>query len=281
MESSSEQSGQYDGARSPDLTAFASRHALVTGGSSGIGLAVVRLLVEAGARVSVLALDDADLMHFATPPYDRASVVPTDVAWRDEVFAGVARAERERGPADLVVTCAGVVRPGYFTELDLGEHEREMNINYFGTLWTIRAAAPAMMARRRGAIMAISSFAGLVGPFGYSAYSPSKFAVRGLCECLRAELKPRGVHVGCVFPPDTDTPQLAGELPLKPPEAQGSSLLPTLSAQEVALAVLRGALRRSARVYPGRRTPAYARAVLALPGVTEVVMDRDVARASR
>ncbi len=270
----------YDGSR--ELEPFFSQHAVVTGGSSGIGLALVRLLVDAGARVTVLALDDADLVALTAPPYDAAVLaVPTNVAWRDEAFAGVARAEAAHGPADLVVTCAGVVRPGYFTELDLAEHEREMQVNYFGTLWTIRAAAPAMMARRRGAIMAISSFAGLVGPFGYSAYSPSKFAVRGLCECLRAELKPHGVHVGCVFPPDTDTPMLAAEVPLKPTEAQASSMLPVLSAEQVARAVLRGALGRRARVHPGRRTPAYARAVAALPGVTGVVMDRDVARSSR
>lgn len=255
---------------------FAGKHAIVTGGSSGIGLAVVRLLSEAGATVSVLALDDADLANVSAASSPGVRAVAVDVADRVAVSEAVEQSE----PADLLFTCAGVVRPGYFTELPPEEFEREMQINYFGTLWAIRAVAPAMVARRGGVIMAISSFAGLLGVFGYTAYCPSKFAVRGLCECLRTELKPHGVHVGCVFPPDTDTPMLAAEVPLKPPEAQASSMLPVLSAEDVAHAILRGAERRTARVVPGRRASVLARAVRALPGVTDAVNDRDVARHS-
>jgi 3-dehydrosphinganine reductase len=260
---------------------FAGKHAIVTGGSSGIGLALVRLLDLCRASVSVLALDDEDLSRLAAEPLDGVEAVPVDVTDRVQVFDAVAGAEQANGPADLLVTCAGVVRPGYFTHLDYREFEREMQVNYFGTLWTVRAAVPSMVARRRGAIMAISSFAGLLGLFGYTAYCPSKFAVRGLCECLHAELKPHGIHVGCVFPPDTDTPMLAAEEPLKPREAQASSMLPVLSPEDVAHAVLRGAERREARVYPGRRTSVLARVVNALPGLTAAVNDRDVARHSR
>lgn len=257
---------------------FRGAHAIITGGSSGIGLALVRQLTGVDAAVSVLALDDEDLGRLAAEADRRVDTLAVDVTDREQVVDAVARAEKARGQADLLVTCAGVVLPGYFTELDPAEHEREMQINYFGTLWAIRAVAPAMIGRRRGAIMAISSFAGLVGVFGYTAYCPSKFAVRGLCETLRAELKPHGVHVGCVFPPDTDTPMLAAEIPRKPREAQASSMLPVLSADAVARAILVGAARRTARVYPGRRTPVVARAVMALPGVTAAVLDRDVAR---
>jgi 3-dehydrosphinganine reductase len=257
---------------------FAAQHAIITGGTSGIGRALVERLAAVGARVSTIALEDEDLAALAADNRPGVRVLAADVSDREQAAAAVAEAERLHGPADLVVTCAGVVRPGHFGQLPPEEHEREMQVNYFGTLWTIRAAAPAMTTRRRGAIMAVSSFAGLVGVFGYTAYCPSKFAVRGLCECLRAELKPYGVHVGCVFPPDTDTPMLAAEVPLKPPEAQASSMLPVLSARQVADAILSGARHRRARVYPGQRTRAFARAVMALPGVTAAVNDRDVAR---
>ena len=257
---------------------FGGKHAIITGGSSGIGLATARLLSSAEARVSVLALDDDDLARLRSERLSGVDCFPADVADRSQVFDAVTRAESANGLADLLVTCAGVVHPGYFAELDLDEFEREMQVNYFGTLWSIRAVVPSMLARGHGAIMAISSFAGLVGLFGYTAYCPSKFAVRGLCESLHAELRPHGVHIGCVFPPDTDTPMLAAEVPLKPREAQASGMLPVLSAEDVAHAVLRGALRRQARVYPGRRTSVLAHVVTAMPGLTAAVNDRDVAR---
>lgn len=260
---------------------FAGRHAIITGGSSGIGLAAVRRLAGVGASVSVLALDDADLAQLNASALEGVRTFPVDVTDRDAVLAAVGQAEQVHGPPDLLVTCAGVVRPGYFTELDVEEFEREMQVNYFGTLWAIRAAVPSMIRRRRGTIMAISSFAGLLGVFGYTAYCPSKYAVRGLCESLRVELKPQGIHVGCVFPPDTDTPMLAAEVPLKPVEAQASSMIPVMSADDVAHALLQGAERHTARVYPGRRTPLLAHLTMALPGVAGAVMDHDVARASR
>jgi 3-dehydrosphinganine reductase len=257
---------------------FAGRHAIITGGSSGIGLALVRLLTAADASVSVLALGDDDLARLAAEGEERVSTFPVDVTDREAVEEAVGEAQAARGAADLLVTCAGIVLPGYFTDLPVEEFEREMQVNYFGTLWAIRSVVPAMVERGSGTIMAISSFAGLTGVFAYTAYCPSKFAIRGLCECLRLELKPKGIHVGCIFPPDTDTPMLAAEVPRKPPEAQASSMLPVLPAEEVARAILHGAERRTARVYPGRRTAALARVVNAMPGLTGAVSDRDVAR---
>ena len=95
-----------------------------------------------------------------------------------------------------------------------------MDVNYFGTVNVVRAVVPSMIERRRGSIVGVSSAAGLVGVFGYSAYTPTKFAVRGFLETLRAELAPYGIHVGCSFPPDTDTPQLADEEQYKPKETK-------------------------------------------------------------
>ena len=86
-----------------------------------------------------------------------------------------------------------------------------MELNYFGTLYPVRAVVPSMIERRQGHLMLVSSAAGIVGVYGYSAYAPAKFAVRGLAETLRAELKPHGIVVGCAYPPDIDTPGLEAE----------------------------------------------------------------------
>ena len=77
-----------------------------------------------------------------------------------------------------------------------------------------------MIERGRGHLVTISSTAGLIGVFGYSAYAPAKFAVRGLTETLRAELAPHGIVVACAYPPDTRTPGLDAENELKPPETE-------------------------------------------------------------
>ncbi|GHE61840.1 SDR family NAD(P)-dependent oxidoreductase [Streptomyces capitiformicae] len=109
-------------------------------------------------------------------------------------------------------------------------------------------------------MVAVSSAAGLLGIFGYSAYAPAKFAVRGLMESLRAELVPHGVHVGVVFPPDVDTPQLAEENRWKPEETRvvGGTNKP-LTAEQVAAAIVRGIDQRRFMICPAPGPRALAR----------------------
>jgi 3-dehydrosphinganine reductase len=260
-------------------------HAIVTGGSSGIGLALVRQLVADGHRVSVLALDDEDLAALAEAPPDGGHPLHlegVDVTDRTAVEAAVWRSHAAHGACDLLLTCAGITHPGRFLALPPEEFERQLAVNYLGTLWTVRAVAPGMVARGRGAIAMVSSFAGILGVYGYTAYAPSKYAVRGLAETLRTELRPHGVHVACVFPTDVDTPMLAAEEPLKPPELRAlSSTAATLTAEQVAAAILRGVARRQAWILCDRRSGWLARIAGTAPGVARRIIDRTVARAAK
>lgn len=260
-------------------------HAVVTGGSSGIGLALTRRLAALGRRVSVIALDDADRAALAADPPPGAHPVHTegaDVADRAAVTAAVERATARHGPCDLMVTCAGVTRPGRFVELDDAEFERQLAVNYLGTLWAVRAVTPSMIDRRRGHLVMVSSFAALLGVSGYTAYAPSKYAVRGLAETLRTELKPYGIHVAAVYPTDVDTPMLAAEEPLKPPETRAlSSTARTLTPDEVAIAIIRGVARRRPRILCDRSSWWLARVASAAPGLADRIVDRTVARAVR
>jgi len=260
------------------------RHAIVTGGSSGIGLALARRLAGLGARTSVIALDDGDLARLiADPPPGPHFVhsVGADLGDREQATAAVASCVERHGPCDVLVTCAGIVHPGYFTALADGDLELEMRVNYFGTLWPIRAVVPSMMERRTGSIVMISSFAAVLGVFGMGAYGPTKYAIRGLFETLRTELRPHDVHVMCVFPTDVDTPMLARELPLHPPEqdAMQGKVRP-MSPEIVVDAILDGLARRRARVFPGRWNAARARLLSSAPGLTSRFLDRAVARAA-
>lgn len=236
---------------------FQDQHVLITGGSSGIGLALARQVAAAGARVSLVARDRAKLdaaraAIFADLPGTAVVTASADVAVEAEVLAALQTAESALGPVDVLITSAGVAHPGYFEEVPVSVFEHTMAVNYFGTLYFLKAVVPAMRRRGRGRLVLISSGIGLYGFFGYTPYAPGKFALRGLAECLRAELKDSGVGVTIVYPPDTDTPQLAAENRIKPPESKAVTSTGGLwSAEAVARVTLRGVRRGRFVVTPG------------------------------
>lgn len=235
---------------------LSNQHVLITGGSSGIGLALARQAAGKGARISLLARDPAKLAA-ARDEIQRVAAAPVcivgaDVADQTALVRALAEAERAHGPVDILITSAGIARPGYFEEVPVEVFERSMAVNYFGTVYAVKAVVPGMKQRGRGAIVIISSGAGLVGLFGYTAYSPTKFALRGLAESLRAELKSTGVQVTIVYPPDTDTPQLADENRSKPPETKALTAAAGLwSADDVARVTLDGLADGKFSVTPG------------------------------
>jgi 3-dehydrosphinganine reductase len=192
----------------------------------------------------------------------------------------MAQVTERLGPCDVLLACAGIAHPGYFEQLDVEVFRRTMEVDYFGTLYALRAVVPSMMERRKGSVVGISSAAGLVGIFGYTPYAPPKFAVRGLLEALRCELAPYEVHVGCVCPADTETPQLAYENRFKPPETRAiSGQIRPMSADHVARAVVRGIQRRDFLIMADWRTRLLARTAGLARGTFQASFDRRVRNA--
>lgn len=234
-------------------------HALITGGSSGIGKALANRLAADGYDVSLIArrhqlLADAaaEVRGHRKAGSQRVAFFPADVSDRLQTEAAVQAAITEFGPPDLVITSAGVSEPGYFAELSADNFERAMTVNYLGTLYTVRAALEPMRARKKGQIVLISSGAALMGVFGYASYCPSKFAVRGLAETLLAELRSDNIAVSVAYPPDTETPMLEEEQKTAPPETRAiCSLAKTWSADAVADCVLAGVRRKKFAITPG------------------------------
>jgi 3-dehydrosphinganine reductase len=182
----------------------------------------------------------------------------------------------------LLVNSAGVARPGYFHEISLDDFRWMMDINYFGTVYMTRAVLPGMMERGSGHIVNISSITGFLGAFGYSAYTASKFAVSGFSEVLRAELKPLGIRVSIVFPPDVDTPQLAYESQFRPAETRTLvEGLRILSPEAVAATILRGVSRGQYVIIPGAMGKALYWLLHTMSHVAYPVMDWIVARAKK
>ena len=267
------------------VSRFAGAHVLVTGGSSGIGLAFVRRVVDLGARVSVVADVAEQLTAVDAELSSRGAehvVEQADVADADQLRGAVARATAALGPCDVLLTSAGIAHPGYFERLDDEIFRRTMDVDYFGTLHALRAVVPSMIERGAGSVVGISSAAGLVGIFGYTPYAPAKFAVRGLLEALRCELVPFGIHVGCVCPPDTDTPQLAYENRFKPPETRAiSGQIKPITADRAAAAIVRGVERQQFLILADWQTRVLARTAGLLQGTYFGAFDRAVRKARR
>jgi 3-dehydrosphinganine reductase len=273
-------------APSRSVTRLADAHVLITGGSSGIGLETAREALTRGARVSVVARDPErlrgaveELEHGSSAT--RVAGEPADVTDPERLQAAVALLVAQFGPVDVLVTCAGEARPGHFEQLPMQVFQDQMAVNYFGTLHAVRAVVPVMRQRRAGHLVLVSSTAGLVGVYGYSAYAPTKFAVRGLAETLRAELKPYGIVVSCVYPPDTDTPGLIREN-LEKPEATAriSAAVKVRPPAVVAAATVRGVERDRLVITADPSTALLARAAGLLGPYLRASFDRHVRRAA-
>jgi len=186
---------------------IAGARALVTGGSEGIGLGIAKALIAKGAKVAVMARDEEKLAAAAAEI--GALAVAGDVADEDDAERAVATVEREFGGLDILVNNAGI---GYFAplvDLDKERFERVFAVNVTGAMLMGRAAARRFVAQDKGCIVNISSTSGLAGGKTSSAYSSSKFALRGMTECWRAELRPHNVRVILVNPSEVQTPFFA------------------------------------------------------------------------
>ena len=238
---------------------FTGKLALITGGSSGIGYALANQLVEAGGSVILLArsqekLDEAKraLTSQISQPEQLIHAIPADVTDVESLSMAIEDMAKTIGIPDFIFNCAGVALPGYIEQLKLEVFKWTMDIDYHGTVNVIKLLLPHLLQRGSGHIINFSSMAGVIGTFGYSAYSGAKFAVRGFSDVIRSELKPKNIRVSIVYPPDTDTPQLAFENQFKPYETRelaGSDK--PISAAAVARETLKSVSRGKYAIVPG------------------------------
>ena len=187
---------------------------LITGGSSGIGRATALRLAGYGAKVCVAARNEqalAEVVQGITERQSEGLAVPTDVTQAEQCRRAVEATVTHFGGLDVLICSAGLSMRAYFERSSLEAMERVMRVNFFGTLYATHFALPHVKARK-GSLVAISSLTGKRGIPSYAVYGASKFAVQGLYEALRLELKRDGVHVGVVSPGFVDTPLRANVL---------------------------------------------------------------------
>lgn len=223
---------------------------LVVGGTQGIGLAVARQLERLGARLCLVARNEARLAEVCRSLAE-ARGIPLDVVDRRRTLETLGQEMERNGVFDIVINCAGLARPGYLNLQEDEDIRQMMEVNYFGTYHVCKAVLQPMLEQGRGIIANTASLGGLMGLFGYAGYCASKYAVIGFSEALRREVKPFGLTVCVLCPPNTDTPGLATENLSKPPEVLAlEESVSTVSADLVASKLLKALPRGKKLIIP-------------------------------
>ncbi|MFK7938226.1 MAG: SDR family NAD(P)-dependent oxidoreductase [Roseovarius sp.] len=181
---------------------LAGKHALVTGGGTGIGLAIARALAAQGAEVTITGRRMEVLQGVAG---SGLYAVQMDVSHEDSVVAGIAQAVAQRGPVQICVPNAGIAEGRSVPKTDLAFWRQIMAINLDGAFLTIRECLPGMREADWGRVIAVSSIAGLKGLKGAAAYTASKHGMIGLIRALSEDYLGSGLTFNAICPGYVDT----------------------------------------------------------------------------
>jgi len=261
------------------------KHILITGGSSGIGLAIAEGAVKQGAHITLVARCNDKLLNAKNKislstitPHQKINYISIDVCNELQVSNRLTTFLQKESVPDIVINCAGTAKPDYFENISLDQFEQTIRLNLFGARNIIATLLPYMQKQKENTqshIINVSSMAGLIGVFGYTDYCASKFALIGFSEALRSELKPKGIKVSVLCPPDTDTPGFAIENQTKPKEtnaiSKGASLMSSAAVADYLLAQL---FKKQFLLIPGLESQVSYYAKRYTPRIVELFMDR-------
>ncbi|WP_419963139.1 SDR family NAD(P)-dependent oxidoreductase [Pantoea vagans] len=178
--------------------------ALVTGGNSGIGLAVARRFAEEGARVFITGRREAQLAEAVALIGGQAEAIQGDITRTDDLARLFETLGTRAGRLDILVNSSGVSEPASLEETTEEHIDRAFNLNVRAMVLTVQHAVRLM--GEGGSIVLVGSVAGAIANPGYGSYSASKAAVRSYARTWNSELAPRGIRVNTLSPGPTNTP---------------------------------------------------------------------------
>lgn len=267
---------------------FDNRNVIITGGSSGLGKALARRLAERGANLALIARDKSKLestqqeLSSVKSTSRKVLIYSCDVSDPAQVEKTMARIAEELGTPHLLINSAGILKEGRCDCVELQIYREVMGINYYGTLHFVKAVLPYFQEQGEGWIVNICSLGGRMGIYGYSAYSSSKFAVLGLTESMRTELKPQNIKVQVVCPSEFESPMVDE---LNKSRTKENRLLvhniPVLNAEVVADAVIKGMEKGRYMIMPGFVTRSFDFLDRLLPSLVRMVIDTELKMAQR
>ncbi len=271
------------------IKCFEEKTVYLTGGSSGIGLAIAKALAARGANIVMFARNRAGLetalkevRTHQIRDLQRFGCQPLDVSEYQEVKRVMVAAVEANGVPDLLINCAGRSMPNYFDQIPFEQFDEIIKVNLYGTWNTCSVLAPFMKERGSGQIVNVSSVAGLIPIFGLSDYCASKSAVVAFSRVLKRELKPYGISVSVLVPTDTDTPGFQAENKTKPIETKViTSWTKVVSPDFIAQGLIKGLMKGKFVIIPTLLDQFFCFVYRLLPGIVDFTNDMDVKKAQK
>ena len=238
---------------------FLGTSSIICGGSKGIGKAVACDIVQYGGSVLILARNKQGvqkaLAELEGKRVNEKQIIigqSCDTTSEKAVQKIFSAYIKKHGVPDYLINNVGYAKPQYLEKLKLADYKKNMEINYFGQLIPTLILLPHLIKAKMGHIINVSSVLGFLGAMGYATYCPPKFAIVGLSEVLRHELKPYNISVSILYPPETDTPGLEMENKTKPEEWATTNVARLFTPQQVSDALIKGILKKKYQILPGQ-----------------------------
>jgi len=260
------------------------KNIVITGGSSGLGLELALHYAGKGHNIGLIARNPDKLQSAveqlqALSPGIKVTCHSADVSDQEAAGEAISQLAGSLGGIDLLINSAGILHEGRFEETDIETFREVMEVNLFGTINIIKAALP-YLKDSRGQLVNIASMAALTGVFGYTTYTASKHALAGFTESLRYEMKPQGVTVQLICPPEFESPMVEELNRDRTPENLAhASMVPREPIEVIVRDTVKAIENGRYHTVTGFKASGTAFGIRHFPRITRILADRVIRKA--